>query len=363
MSSVAKRPNGRWRARYRDADGVEHARHFLTRAAARRWLDETTADRLTGRYVHPRAGRITLADYYARFAARQLWQPTTRRAVDHALATCPLGGTELSRLTRADVESWAKAMADAGLAASTVRARVAALRAVLAGAVRDRLIVDNPCAGVRLPRVAARTREAVLPTPEDVERLIAVAERRLAVAIALAAHAGLRLGEIRGLQVGDLDLLAGRLTVRRQVRATAGGGWEATAPKYGSVRTITLPAHLTDRLRRATSSRSPGAWVVGGRDGRPVHPTTLARRWSAAKAAAGLHPGLRLHDLRHFYASFLLAQGVDVLRVQRALGHARASTTLDVYGHVLDHRGHVTDERDPEMVPSFVSGDATGGLQ
>jgi hypothetical protein len=57
MASIAKRANGRWRARYRDPSGREHARHFDRKIDAQRWLDETTADLLTGRYADPRAGR------------------------------------------------------------------------------------------------------------------------------------------------------------------------------------------------------------------------------------------------------------------------------------------------------------------
>src|SRR4051794_24767179 len=59
MSSIKKRPNGKWRARYRDDAGREHARHFDRRVDAQRWLDEVTASVVTGMYVDPRAGRVT----------------------------------------------------------------------------------------------------------------------------------------------------------------------------------------------------------------------------------------------------------------------------------------------------------------
>jgi hypothetical protein len=63
VASIAKRPDGRWRARYRDADGHEHARHFPRRVDAQRWLDEVTAAVVTGQYVDPRAGRVTFRAY------------------------------------------------------------------------------------------------------------------------------------------------------------------------------------------------------------------------------------------------------------------------------------------------------------
>jgi hypothetical protein len=59
MASIKKRPDGVWRARYRDESGKEHARHFARKVDAQRWLDEVTASMLTGQYVDPRAGRVT----------------------------------------------------------------------------------------------------------------------------------------------------------------------------------------------------------------------------------------------------------------------------------------------------------------
>src|SRR5262245_5077978 len=64
MANIAKRPDGRWRARYRDAAGKEHARHFPRKADAQRWLDEVTASVVTGAYVDPKAGRVTFAAYF-----------------------------------------------------------------------------------------------------------------------------------------------------------------------------------------------------------------------------------------------------------------------------------------------------------
>ncbi|MET7794773.1 hypothetical protein ABZV25_13485 [Micrococcus luteus] len=63
MANIQKRPNGKWRARYRDLDGKEHARHFDRKIDAQRWLDEVTASIVTGQYVDPRAGRITFEKY------------------------------------------------------------------------------------------------------------------------------------------------------------------------------------------------------------------------------------------------------------------------------------------------------------
>jgi len=70
-----------------------------------------------------------------------------------------------------------------------------------------------------------------------------------------------------------------------------------------------------------------------GEGDQPPHQNTVGHRWRTATTAAGA-PGLRLHDLRHFYASGLIASGCDVVTVQRALGHSSATTTLSTYSHL-----------------------------
>jgi hypothetical protein len=85
VSSIAKRQDGRWRARYRDTTGKEHARHFARKVDAQRWLDEVTASVVTGTYVDPRAGRVTVREYAEAWRAMQSHRPTTRVHVETML--------------------------------------------------------------------------------------------------------------------------------------------------------------------------------------------------------------------------------------------------------------------------------------
>ena len=85
MASISKRDNGKWRARYRDDAGKEHARHFERKVDGQRWLDETAASVVLGQYVNPRAGRVTVGAYAAQWQASQTWRPTTARRVDSTL--------------------------------------------------------------------------------------------------------------------------------------------------------------------------------------------------------------------------------------------------------------------------------------
>ena len=157
MASIARRPDGTYRPRYRDADGKEHARHFRRKVDAQRWLDEVTAAVVTGSYVDPKAGRITLSAFYAVWAARQVWAPGTELAMSLAVRTATFTDVELRLLRRSHVESWVKQMTTAGLAPGTVHTRVQNVRAVLRGAVRDRVIATDPSDGVTLPPAAGAT--------------------------------------------------------------------------------------------------------------------------------------------------------------------------------------------------------------
>lgn len=283
-----------------------------------------------------RGSRPTLTDFYQQFAARQLWEPTTRRSVDHAIHASPFPTTRLRDITRPAMEAWVKTMAEDGLAPATIKTRVGALRAVLNRAVDDGLLPTNPCDRVRLPRVTPRGRLPLPLTMEDVDRMIATGKEPIALVLNLAARAGLRMGEIRGLQVHDINLTRGIVTVRRQVRTPHGGGWETTAPKYDSQRVIPLPDELADHLRRVLLDREPADWVIPGHNGNPIQLTTLARAWADLKHHCGVDPAARIHDARHLYASDAIASGEDIVRVQHRLGHADPITTLTTYAHALN---------------------------
>ena len=288
---------------------------------------------LTRRTRGPLPRRTTFAAYYDAYQARQIWSPQTARSVDLASRSFPYAPLPLRDLRATDIETWVKAMYDRGLAPTTIRTRVSAIRAVLYAAVRDGLVATNPAAGVRLPRTTRRTTTTIMPRATDIERLIHGSPPPYNLLYALCAYAGLRLGEARALTWDSIDSAAGTLTVREQLRLTPGGGWEASPPKYGSVRTIPLEEPLLTLL--AVGRTSDSHRVLSGRSGAPLHPGSVARAWSAHRAASGLPEGMRLHDLRHWYASHLIATGHSILAVQRRLGHARASTTLDIYAHLL----------------------------
>ncbi|MHC5558293.1 hypothetical protein [Kocuria sp. U4B] len=190
MASIKKRPNGSWRARYRDHEGKEHARRFPRKIDAQHWLDEVTTSVRTGRYVDPGHGRTTLEDYFEGYAARQLWEVGTERAMRLAIRDCTFSSTPFAKLTRGHVEAWVRDMSER-LAPGTVRTRFNNVHTVVRGAVEDKRLPEDFMKGVRLPSRGTKESRLRIPSPEQVGGLLAASEDHCRPFWALAAFAGL----------------------------------------------------------------------------------------------------------------------------------------------------------------------------
>ena len=359
--NIAKRANGKWRARYRDDSGKEHSRHFDRKIDAQQWLDGVTSAVVTGTYADPKAGRITLAAFFGEWSARQVWAPGTVLAMTLAARSVPFAGKPMRQVRRSEVETWIKQMEAAGLAPGTIKTRYVNVRSVFRAAVKDRVIGSDPTDGVRLPRRRRADAAMSIPTPEDVGQLMAVADERFQPFIALCAFAGLRLGEAAGVQLGDVDFLRRSLKVSRQVQRVNGGSIDVRAPKYGSERVVYLADSLVNLLaEHITSHGTTGKerWLFAGEGDDPPHQNTVGYWWRRTLRDAELS-GIKLHDLRHFYASGLIAAGCDVVTVQRSLGHAKATTTLNTYAHLWPTAEDRT-RKAAESIMSVSLGEPTG---
>jgi len=337
MASIRRRPDGRYRARYRDEYGREHARHFRRRVDAQLWLDEVTASVVTGTYADPRAGKVTFGAYFTRWSASQPWVPSTVHNAKLAVDSAPFRDRPIKTITTSQVQAWVKGMATStedrkALAPSTIATRYSHVRQVFRAAVRDRVIGLDPSVGVKLPRRAKKEHALQIPAPAEVGKAITSAEVWFRAYVALCAFAGLRKGEAAGVKVEDIDWTGRKLHVLRQVQRE-NGQLVVRAPKYESVRTVSLPGELLEMLSVHVRDIGvhPDGWLFIGKDG-PLDDNMVDYRWRQTRKAAGITTGL--HSLRHFYASGLIAQGCDVVTVQRALGHRSANVTLAVYAHL-----------------------------
>jgi integrase len=325
----------RWQARWRDEAGAQRKQNFSRKIDAERHLAGVKVDLLRGVYVDPSAGKLTFRAYAERWRSGQVHRATTRAYVETMLrrhAFPVLGGRALSSVRPSDVQAWVKGMTDS-LAASTVGIVHGVASGIFRAAVRDRLIVSNPCEGTRLPKV---TKARVEPLPIETVRAIGRAlPARYRALVTLAAGTGMRQGECLGLTVDRVDFLRRTVTVNRQLVTVPGREPFLAPPKTSaSVRAIPLPQIVLDALAAHLAAFPTDELVFVNERGHPIRRTAFGSRWRAAVVTAGAPSGTGFHDLRHFYASLLIRHGESVKVVQARLGHASASETLDTYSHL-----------------------------
>jgi len=221
---------------------------------------------------------------------------------------------------------------------------------VFSRAVDWKIIKSNPLDGVKKPKSEAR--EMDVYDKEEVELLFLALERepiQWRIMIALALTAGLRRGELLGLEWKHIDLEAGTIDVRQSLSFTRDGGYEIKDPKTrNSVRKISLPAHMLKELkeyrRHCARERDKvvDLWegddshhfVFTGWNGKPLNPYSVKTWWKRFHAKHSIKY-IRFHDLRHTSATLLLNSGVHAKVISARLGHANITTTLNIYAHVL----------------------------
>lgn len=391
MSHVTKAPGGTFRARWRDPAGNQVSKSFATKREANAFLAEIGTAIHKGTYVSPNAGKLRFRVYAERWSgSRNLTARTAERTAsilrNHLLpkwGEWPIGGID-----HLSVQKWVTQL-EKTLAPATVGKCYSTFRTVLRSAMRARLISVDPTDGVVAPSTyqprpltGTISREAfhaiLLPAvPLDHRAMVAI-----------GGGAGLRWGEAAGLPWDAVDLTRRQLNVGQVAVETAAEVTVRPYPKSrAAVRTIPLPDFLVRELKAhreltvGDTNPDPGSLVFPTRNGNPHRRSNFRRQvWRPALVRAGLlgrvatvsdawcatwidhsgakqhrtfstereaighvvtHAGggLRYHDLRHSYATWLVSDGVPVNVVQRVMGHEQASTTLNRYTHTPDDYG------------------------
>jgi integrase len=291
----------------------------------------------------------TVGQLLERWFATARLAPSTRADRRSALkhVTPTVRAMQVWRLRAHDLDAMYAELERQGLQAARIRTVHSVLRTALAQAVRWQWIARNPAVDASPPPV----RRAVIapPSPEDVRRLLAAADGRLAAYLRLSAHLGARRGEMCALRWDDIDLDGGQLTIRRAWSDGGRGvGMVLKTTKTDRERTVALDRHAVAMLRAWRAETAEVALAVGAHPGpwvfaadplgvTAVRPDRMTHQFAELRRSLGLD-GVRLHDVRHFVATSLLAAGVDPRTVAGRLGHARTSTTLDVYAAFVPAR-------------------------
>ena len=337
QGSVQSR-NGRHRARYWSPAGKQVTRTFDRKGDAQRWLNEQLAAAQRGDWIDPKAGRVTFGEYAAAWAAQQPHRPSTAAATTSRLETHllpALGDRPLAAIRPTELRALVAALSKT-LAPGTVETVYRLAVTILRAAVEDGALAKSPCpARMPLPRREGRRVE-----PMSVEQVFALAEgvpARYRAAVVAAAGLGLRQGELFGLTVDRVDWLRRSVRVDRQLVCTTG-----QAPSLGpaktesSVRVIPAPTAVLEALTAHLRAHGEGPMglVFSTAQGTAVRRSLAAATWRTGVERAGVPSTSGWHELRHFYASLLIAAGESVKVVQSRLGHKSAMETLDTYGHL-----------------------------
>ncbi|MHC3368803.1 tyrosine-type recombinase/integrase (plasmid) [Rhodococcus aetherivorans] len=351
VSSYETAKGKRYRVRYRTPQGRQtDKRGFTTKAAAEAYAATVEVDKMRGVYISPAAGRITICELYTQ------WEDEQPHLKDSSLErykqswanqiSPEWGRVQVSDMTAADIQAWVTRLTRQKLSPSTVRKAHHLLSMLLDLAVRDRCLPANPAVGTSLPRI--KRGEPIFLTDHQVVTLAGHAgPGRLAVLV--LGFTGLRWGEMAGMKVKRWDSARRRLTVAEAVTEINGVLTWGT-PKTHAARSVPVPAFLAAELDAAARGKGPDDLLFPASGGGVMRNKNARRDWFDAAVLATFPPSkeskdgekprpsleVTPHDLRHSAASIAIRAGANVKAVQRMLGHASASMTLDIYGHLFE---------------------------
>ncbi len=244
-------------------------------------------------------------------------KPSTQASRESVLATHIRPFFESRLLREIDValiREFVKTLVAKELSPKTISNVLSILKTMCKHAVQWGYLDANPAQYVERPR--GEEREMTVLTPEEIRRLIEAATEPWLTLWLCLVLTGMRRGELLALLWDDIDFDRQQIHVRRAL-------WrgQITSPKSRrSQRAIDMTDTLTRALQRL-AERPHGPLVFGGRDGQPLDPDNLShRRFPRALRQAGIARHVRLHDLRHTYASLLIAQGAHPKYIQVQMG-------------------------------------------
>lgn len=242
-----------------------------------------------------------------------------------------LGQTDCRRLSAKDVDGY---LGSLGLSAQTRANHRATLRRVMNVALKWEWVDQNVVS--RTDSIPVQRREVAALSLADAQGLLdALKGDRLYSAFVVALYTGLRAGEMAGLHVEDLDLEGGTARIHQQVQPVKGQGLAIKRLKtHASAGRLELIPEAVAVLADAIGDRREG-YVWESQPGRPYWPTSFAHALTRAFQRAGL-PHVRLHDLRHYFVSFLPQLDVHPAVAQKLARHASISTTMNIYTSVED---------------------------
>ncbi|WP_166906164.1 tyrosine-type recombinase/integrase [Mycobacterium sp. DL440] len=348
----------RYRVRYRTPSRQQtDKRGFKTKRDAEIFAATVEVEKLTGSYVAPALGKVTVGELGPDWLARQkaIIKPSAFHSVESAwrVHVEPRWASKaIADINFSDVQSWVAELAGRRKG-TVVRTAYDVLARILDDAVKDRRLARNAARGVKLP---ARSKRKNIYLTADQLQALAVEAGLYRSLVLLLGTAGLRWGEAAALRVGDIDFLK-RKVVLHENAVTVGADVHVGTLKSGKERAVVLPAFVVDEPAKTCRGKQHGDLIWPSRDGSHLGPPSSHDSWmsgavercqTAATAArtkeskggkeptTPVFPRVTAHALRHTAASLAISAGANVKMVQRMLGHSSAAMTLDVYADLFD---------------------------
>lgn len=374
MAYIRKLPSGKWQATVRHPSGKRITKTDPLKRVVAQWATELEASFARGETRDPRAGRITVAEWYERwFAARGVDQNTRDKIRSGWETHCAekWGSWPMDAITRMEAQQWVRELESkprarhrgrpAGpdappISAATVHAIVHVMSALYEAAMAEHppIVVTNPFAKLDLPRIEPAPIDFL--THEEHAALIEVLERDWppvwAAVVDTGCWVGLREGEIFGLCGDRVHWLRHQVEVTRVMTRHGLREYPKTSRSH---RVVPVPPHVMARWSELMQGRDRDALVMCGARGAPINDSDFRHRvWVPAVRKAGLRP-VPPRIMRHTAASWLVMDGVDLYRVQALLGHESFRTTQryahlapDAHEKVRESWRRMADARAPQ---------------
>ncbi|MFI9556141.1 tyrosine-type recombinase/integrase [Nonomuraea endophytica] len=359
----------RWLAVWLDPNGKECSQAFARKADAENKARAMSTDVARGDYIDPRAGTILFGDLAARWLDSRIVDPATKIRYEyvHRLHVSPaFAKRQVKSIKPSQVQTWISDLSSR-FETSTVQTAFLVFQGVMSLAVADEAIKRSP-AKSPIVQVPKRVSEEIIAwSDQRVLGMIDAHPQLFRLLPIIGATCGLRQGELFGLALEDIDFDEGLLRVRRQIKRL-GRLFVFALPKNDKERVVPLPDWAAAAVRAHVASFPPLTCTLPWEktngtprthnllfrwtDDRYIRSRTYSELvWKPALAKVGVIPAPDkddrnrkhyattrkegLHQLRHYYASVMLAGGVSVKELAEYLGHADPGFTLRVYAHMM----------------------------